>query len=64
MNGPDGWLAAVGLVLVIEGLLPLLSPGTWRQTFERALRLKDGQLRFIGLISVALGLLLMWLLGR
>lgn len=63
MNGPDGWLAAVGLLLVIEGLLPLLSPGTWRQTFERALRLKDGQLRFIGLISVVLGLLLMWLLG-
>jgi hypothetical protein len=62
--GADGWLAAVGLVLVIEGLLPLLSPGTWRQTFERALRLKDGQLRFIGLVSVALGLLMMWLLGR
>jgi uncharacterized protein YjeT (DUF2065 family) len=64
VNGADGWLTAVGLVLVIEGLLPLLSPGTWRQTFERALRLKDGQLRFIGLVSVALGLLVMWLLGR
>jgi hypothetical protein len=64
VDGADGWLTAVGLVLVIEGLLPLLSPGTWRQTFERALRLKDGQLRFIGLVSVALGLLVMWLLGR
>lgn len=64
VNGADGWLTAVGLVLVIEGLLPLMSPGTWRQTFERALRLKDGQLRFIGLVSVALGLLVMWLLGR
>lgn len=59
----DGILAAVGLVLVIEGLLPLLSPGTWRQTFERALRLRDGQLRFIGLISVLIGLALFGLFG-
>jgi uncharacterized protein YjeT (DUF2065 family) len=59
----DWILGAVGLVLVIEGLLPLLSPGTWRQTFERALRLRDGQLRFIGLLSVLMGLLLIHLFG-
>lgn len=64
MSGPDGWLTAVGLVLVIEGLMPLLSPGTWRETFERALRLRNGQLRFIGLVSVLLGLGLMLLLDR
>ena len=48
---------------MIEGLLPLLSPGTWRQTFERALKLRDGQLRFIGLVSVLVGLSLFGLFG-
>lgn len=56
------WLfGAVGLMLLIEGLMPLLSPGSWRATFARLLQLSDGQLRFIGLISVLLGsLLLVW----
>lgn len=55
----ESLLAALALVLVIEGLLPLLSPRTWRQTFERALRFKDGQLRFLGALSVAAGLALL-----
>jgi uncharacterized protein len=56
-------LGAVALMLVFEGLLPFLSPGTWRQVFERALRLSDGQLRFLGLSSMLLGLLVLVLLG-
>jgi len=59
----EGLLAALALVLVIEGLLPLLSPRTWRQTFERALQLKDGQLRFLGVLSVAAGLALLLVSG-
>jgi uncharacterized protein YjeT (DUF2065 family) len=59
----DWVLAAFGLVLVIEGLLPLLSPGTWRQTFERALQLRDGQLRFIGLVSVLTGVAMFGVFG-
>lgn len=52
---------ALALVLVFEGLFPLLAPGGWRRTFERLVHLKDGQLRFFGLISVTLGLaLLLW----
>jgi hypothetical protein len=51
-------LTALGLVLIIEGLLPLLMPQAWRETFQRLIVLKDGQLRFVGLISVAGGLLL------
>ena len=54
-------LTAFGLMLVLEGLLPLLAPKTWRQTFQRMLELKDGQLRFVGLVSMAGGLLLMFL---
>ncbi|MFM8624700.1 MAG: DUF2065 domain-containing protein [Betaproteobacteria bacterium] len=54
---------ALALVLVIEGLLPLLGPGRWRRTFEQLLQLSDGQLSFFGLLSVALGLSALWLLS-
>jgi uncharacterized protein YjeT (DUF2065 family) len=54
---------ALALVLVIEGLLPLLVPGRWRRTFEQLLQLNDGQLRFFGLLSVGLGLSALWLLS-
>ena len=50
-------LLALALVLVIEGLLPFVSPVRWRQAFEQALKLSDGQIRFFGLCSVVLGLL-------
>ncbi len=46
---------AVGLMLVLEGLLPLLAPATWRQMFQRVTELNDGQIRFFGLIAVAAG---------
>ena len=57
----NAWWAALALVLVFEGLLPFLSPGGWRRTFQRLLALQDGQLRFFGLCSILLGLLLLWL---
>jgi uncharacterized protein YjeT (DUF2065 family) len=54
------WLfGALALMLVIEGLLPFFSPQAWRQVFERAVRMSDGQIRFIGLGSMLLGLLLL-----
>lgn len=52
------FLLALGLMLVIEGLLPFASPRIWRETFRRAIELADGQLRFIGLTSIILGLIL------
>jgi uncharacterized protein YjeT (DUF2065 family) len=52
-------LGALALVLVLEGLLPFLSPRLWRQVFERATRLSDGQIRFLGLTSMLVGLLLL-----
>jgi uncharacterized protein YjeT (DUF2065 family) len=59
----DLLLSALALVLVIEGLLPFLSPVTWRRVFERATQLTDGQIRFLGLSSMIVGLvalLLLW----
>lgn len=61
MDGGTLW-QALALVLVIEGLLPFVSPGRWRRTFLQILELSDGQLRFFGLCSMGLGLLGLWLL--
>jgi len=52
---PETFLAACGLVLVLEGVLPLLAPDSWREAFRRLTELTDGQLRFIGLISMTIG---------
>jgi uncharacterized protein YjeT (DUF2065 family) len=57
-TGSSPFLLAIGLVLVLEGLLPLLSPGSWRETMRRIASFRDGQIRFIGLGSVLLGLLI------
>ncbi|MBM3351020.1 MAG: DUF2065 domain-containing protein [Betaproteobacteria bacterium] len=56
MNGT--FLTALGLMLVLEGVLPFLMPQAWRDTFKRMIELKDGQLRFVGLISMIGGLIL------
>jgi uncharacterized protein YjeT (DUF2065 family) len=53
------WLA-MALVLVIEGFMPFVSPATWRKTFLQILQLDDGQLRFFGLCSLLLGVVLIW----
>ncbi|CAG0964545.1 hypothetical protein MTYP_00915 [Methylophilaceae bacterium] len=51
-------LMAFGLMLVLEGILPLVAPRAWRETFQRMIELKDGQLRFVGMASILAGLLL------
>ena len=53
---PDLLLGALALMLMLEGLLPFISPRIWREMFERATRLSDGQIRFIGLASLLAGL--------
>jgi uncharacterized protein len=55
----DALLGALALMLIVEGLMPFLSPRTWREVFERATRLSDGQIRFIGLLSLLAGLVLL-----
>jgi len=49
-------LIAFGLMLVIEGLLPFVAPRIWRETFRRVTEMADGQLRFVGLTSILIGL--------
>lgn len=59
----ERFLGALALVLVIEGLLPFLSPPRWRQLFEQVQRLTDGQLRFMGLASILAGVVLLVLVA-
>mgnify|MGYP000906228518 FL=1 len=56
----DELLAAFGLMLVLEGILPFLNPGALRQTLLRLAQLEDRTLRFAGLASMALGLLVLY----
>jgi uncharacterized protein YjeT (DUF2065 family) len=58
---PDSLWAAFALVLVVEGLLPLLAPQLWRESFAKLVSLSNGQLRFIGLASILIGLVGFWL---
>lgn len=51
-------LLALGLVLIIEGLLPLVSPAGWREAMRRIAQFRDGQIRSVGLGSMAIGLVL------
>ncbi|HSH87432.1 MAG: DUF2065 domain-containing protein [Methylophilus sp.] len=55
------WWWLIGGVLLIEGLMPLLFTQAWRQSFEKLLQLRDGQIRFIGFLSALVGLLILWL---
>ncbi len=59
----DVWLLALGLMLVLEGLMPMLAPTRWRRLFEQMLQLQDGQIRFFGVFMVLLGLATVWWVG-
>ena len=48
-------------MLVFEGLLPFMAPRAWRETFRKAIELSDGQLRFVGLASIVIGLMTLYL---
>jgi uncharacterized protein YjeT (DUF2065 family) len=52
-------ILAFALMLVLEGLLPFVAPAVWRETFARLVRMADGQLRFIGLSSMIVGLIVL-----
>lgn len=51
----DSLWPAFALLLIVEGILPFAAPGIWRETFRKLIEMSDGQLRFVGLISMALG---------
>ena len=52
-------LMAFALMLVLEGLMPFIAPAAWRETIRRLVQFSDGQIRFIGLTSMLIGLVLL-----
>jgi uncharacterized protein len=47
---------ALGLMLLLEGIIPFLFPKQWRDTISRIAQLTDGQIRFVGLVVLSCGL--------
>jgi uncharacterized protein YjeT (DUF2065 family) len=53
------FLMALALMLILEGVLPFIAPNLWRDTFRKITQMTDGQIRFVGLSSMIVGLLLL-----
>lgn len=60
MNWPL-FVSAIGLVLVVEGIIPFLSPTMWRNMMIRMLDRKDRVIRIIGFFSMIVGAILVYL---
>ncbi|MEO8508991.1 MAG: DUF2065 domain-containing protein [Betaproteobacteria bacterium] len=58
----DSLWVALAMLLIVEGILPFVAPRFWRDTFRRIIELSDGQLRFVGLIAIAAGVVCLLLL--
>ena len=59
MELTDSLWTAFALVLVIEGLLPFLSPARWRRVFTQMVQLRDGQIRFFALLCILSGIVML-----
>jgi uncharacterized protein YjeT (DUF2065 family) len=56
------FLAALGLVFVIEGILLAAFPGGAKRTMASVMELADSALRIAGIIAAAVGLVIVWLI--
>jgi uncharacterized protein len=54
-------LMAFALMLIFEGVLPFIAPNLWRDTFRKITQMSDGQIRFVGLSSMLVGVVLLFL---
>lgn len=55
-------LVAIALLLVIEGVIPFLSPEALRRALLLISQMNDNALRFTGLTSMLLGVVLLYLI--
>ena len=53
---------ALSLVLVVEGILPFISPNLWRNMARQVAQLNDKQLRIMGFMCMLVGVVLLYLL--
>jgi len=57
------WIA-LALLLILEGVLPFLSPDSVRKALTAIHQLSDSQLRFAGLTSMLIGVVLLYIINR
>ncbi|MGD2119102.1 MAG: DUF2065 domain-containing protein [Chromatiales bacterium] len=57
------FLIALALLLVIEGMLPFLNPRGMKQILATMLQMDDKSLRISGLVSMVLGLILLYIVN-
>jgi uncharacterized protein YjeT (DUF2065 family) len=55
------FLSAVGLMLVLEGIAPFVAPRGFRRTLTAVVQAEDRVLRIVGLLSMAAGLVVLYL---
>lgn len=55
------FISAVALVFIFEGLLPFVFPNFWRRMMAQAILLEEKQLRLMGLFSIAIGLIVLYM---
>jgi uncharacterized protein YjeT (DUF2065 family) len=60
----DSLWPAFALLLIVEGILPFVAPRVWRDTFRKLTEMSDGQLRFVGLASIVLGVVSLALINH
>ena len=56
-------LAALALMLVIEGILPFLNPGAMRKVMRNMSEMNNSSLRISGLVSMALGVAMLYIVN-
>ena len=56
-------VAAFALMLVLEGIVPFVAPKVWREAFRKFTEMSDGQIRFAGLVSMVIGLVVLFLVN-
>ncbi|GLR27736.1 MULTISPECIES: DUF2065 domain-containing protein [Limnobacter] len=54
-------LSALALVFIIEGFMPFFFPKNWKEAFLKIASLTEGQIRFVGLVALLIGLGMLFL---
>ena len=58
----ENFFSALALVLVFEGILPFLKPDAWRRGIRKMTEASDRVLRSIGLVSMLIGVFLLYMI--
>jgi len=60
----DTIFLAIGLMLIIEGIFPLFFTEIWKDTFVKITKQRNGQIKFYGLLSMLLGIIIITFIGN